>query len=122
MSLIHKSDGKNGVEAGTFVKLNWGVILGIIVTISIAVFGIVNATNTAVHNELSTKMEKMASSITTLATTTSMNCIDIAVLKSESISTKFMLEKLDSKIDNMRRNQSDFYSSKGFKSKGLFEK
>jgi len=122
MSLIHKSDGKNGVEAGTFVKLNWGVILGIIVTISIAVFGIVNATNTAAHDELGTKMEKMVSSITTLATTTSMNCIDIAVLKSESISTKFMLEKLDSKIDNMRRNQSDFYSSKGFKSKGLFEK
>ena len=117
MPLIHKSDGKNGVEAGTFLKLSWSVIIGIVVTISIAVFGIVNAANISAHEDLNMKIEKMVEVVKVLSTVVSGNCSDIAVLKSESTSTKHMLSKLDDKLDNISRDQLEFYLKSGFKPK-----
>lgn len=116
--LIHKSDGKNGVEEGTFLKLNWGVLIGIVVTIVIALFGIINTANTSAHGDLNTKMSKLVDTVTSLSLVVSNNCTDIAVLKSESSSIKEVLGKFDNKLDKIRNDQTEFYLSRGFKSKG----
>lgn len=115
MSLMHRSDGKNGCEEGTFIKLNWGVLITVLVTVAIAIFGIVNTVNVSAHTDLNSKVDKLVNSITSLTSIVNLNCSEIMVLKSESTTTKNGLEKIDGKLENIRRDQTEFYSSRGFK-------
>ena len=119
MAFLHKSDGKNGQEAGTFLKLNWGVTIGILATISIAIFGVVNAANTSAHSGLDLKIEKMVGAVDVLSKIVSGNCTEIAVLKNEVGSTKEVLGKLDTKLEAIRKDQIEYYISRGFKSKSI---
>jgi len=121
MALIQRSDGKNGIETGTFLKLNWGVLIGIIVTVAIAAFGIINAANTTAHSSLDTKIDKVVTSVGSLERVVSTNCSDIAVLKSETTTVKGVLNKMDDKLDRIRRDQTDYQISRGFKSRVLPE-
>jgi hypothetical protein len=117
MPFIHKSNGENGLEAGTFIKLNWGVLLGIIVASSLGIFGIIDASNKTDHIDLGTKIEKTVNAVGSLSTVVNGNCSDIAVLKAESAATKSMFDKLDLKLDSIRKDQLDFYMRSGFKVK-----
>jgi len=93
---------------GYYLKINWGTLIGLVLTVVIALAGGAWHTMTSAQDTLDKKIVEQSKIVTT-------NSQDIAVLKEIAQVTKESLKKLNEVTDQIRRDQIDFYKSRGFK-------
>jgi hydroxymethylpyrimidine/phosphomethylpyrimidine kinase len=95
---------------GYYLKINWGTLIGLVLTVVVALAGGAWHTMTSAQDMLDKKIEDQAKIV-------SINCQDIAVLKEIAATTKDSLKKLNEVTEQIRRDQLDYYRSHGFKTK-----
>lgn len=98
---------KNPDDGGYSLKINWGTLIGLVLTVVIALAGGAWHTMTSAQVTQDKKIEDQAKIVST-------NTQDIAVLKEIAQTTKESLRKLNEVTDQIRRDQIDFYKSRGF--------
>lgn len=93
---------------GYYLKVNWGTLIGLVLTVVIALAGGAWHTMTSAQGASDKKIEDQSKIVAT-------NSQDIAVLKEIANVTKESLKKLNEVTDQIRKDQVDYYKSRGFR-------
>lgn len=99
---------------GYYLKINWGTLIGLVLTVVIALAGGAWHTMTSAQDTLDKKIEDQAKVVAT-------NSQDIAVLKEMGRTTSLSLINLNIITEQIRRDQLDYYKYRGFKTKERVE-